>query len=171
MPGFMTAARPMIRAVGLGAALVLGLAFPAASAEEGRDRALIRLGEQSDCSGKPLGYQPGYFSPDDPASGVFWCRRDERYAADGRFIIVVVDRHPTRRLECPPVIVAINEPSAVRVLRDQTLPLSDFVVRHEPWRKGPGGQSTAGPIVDAVDDGVGEQWVCHRGAWLVRVYH
>jgi hypothetical protein len=25
--------------------------------------------------------------------------------------------------------------------------------------------------VEAVDGAVAEQWVCHRGAWLVRVHH
>ena len=86
-------------------------------------------------------------------------------------MIVVVDRHPTRRLECPSVIVAINEPTALRVLHDARLPLTAFVVRHEPWRTGPAGQVTTGPVVDAADGAVGEQWVCHQGAWLVRVHH
>ncbi|HKC06284.1 MAG TPA: hypothetical protein VKJ67_05455 [Methylomirabilota bacterium] len=36
---------------------------------------------------------------------------------------------------------------------------------------GPSGQHTTGPIVDAVDGAVGEQWMCHQGAWLVRVHH
>ena len=63
------------------------------------------------------------------------------------------------------------EPAELRVRHEQSLPLSAFVVRDEPWRTGPAGQVTAGPIVDAVDGAVGEQWVCHRGAWLVRVHH
>ena len=105
------------------------------------------------------------------SGGVFWCRRDERYAHDGRVLIVVVDRHPTRRLSCQSVIVAINEPAELRVRHEHSLPLSAFVVRDEPWRTGPAGQVTSGPIVDAVDGAVGEQWVCHRGAWLVRVHH
>ncbi len=79
--------------------------------------------------------------------------------------------HPTRRLSCPSVIVAINEPATLRVLHDARLPLSGFVVRHEPWRTGPASQLTTGPIVDAADGGGGEQWVCHQGAWLVRVHH
>ena len=55
---------------------------------------LVPLAEQSGCSGKPIGYVAGYFLAGDPASGVFWCRRGERYAAEGRVVIVVVDRHP-----------------------------------------------------------------------------
>ena len=161
----------MIRTVCLAAALALGfpLAGPARGADQ--DPALVRLAEQSGCGGLPLGYVAGYFEPADPASGVFWCRRDERYAQDGRVLIVVVDRHPTRRLSCQSVIVAINEPAELRVRHEQSLPLSAFVVRDEPWRTGPAGQVTAGPIVDAMDGAVGEQWVCHRGAWLVRVHH
>ena len=81
---------------------------------------------------------------------------------------MVVDRHPTRRLSCPSVIVAINEPAA---LHDARLPLTALVVRHEPWRTGPAGHVTSGPIVNAADGAVGEQWVCHQGAWLVRVHH
>lgn len=162
----------MIRAAGLLLALLLGLSFAGAPLDAGSpEPALVRLAEQSGCSGTPLGYVAGYFSPADPASGIFWCRRGERYAGEGRVVIVVVDRHPTRRLACPSVIVAINEPAALRVLHDARLPLTAFVVRHEPWRTGPVGHVTSGPIVDAADGGVGEQWVCHQGAWLVRVHH
>lgn len=50
------------------------------------------------------------------------------------------------------VIVTIHEPSELRRLRDQKRPLS-------------------GPIAAAVDGGVGEQWVGHRGTGLVRVYY
>jgi len=161
----------VIRSACLGVALLLGLALPGTTLAESRDPALVRLAEQSGCSSHPMGYVPGYFVAGDPASGVFWCHRGELYAAEGRVVIVVVDRHPTPRLSCPSVIVAINEPAELRVRHDQTLPLTAFVVRHEPWRTGPAGQVTAGPIVDAVDGAVGEQWVCHRGTWLVRVHH
>jgi hypothetical protein len=161
----------VIRAAGLGLALLLAPPLTAAAPEAHRDPRLVRLAQQSGCAGTPRGYVAGYFSPEDPASGIFWCRRGERYAAEGRVAIVVVDRHPTPRLSCPSVIVAINEPAGLRVLHDRTLPLTAFVVRHEPWRTGPAGQVTAGPIVDAVDGAVGEQWTCHQGTWLVRVYH
>ena len=146
-------------------------AFSVAAAEERQDPALVRLAEQSGCSGTPRGYVPGYFSAGDPSSGVFWCRRGEGYAEQGRVVFVVVDRGPVKRLQCPNVIAAINEPGELRVLHGRPLPLSVFVVRHEPWRRGPAGQVTDGPIVDAVDGAVGEQWVCHQGMWLVRVHH
>ena len=161
----------MIPAAGVVLALLLGLPLAGAALAADRDPALVRLAERSGCSGAPLGYVAGYFSPADPASGIFWCRRGERYAAEGRVVIVVVDRHPTPRLACPSVIVAINEPAGLRVLHDAGLPLTAFVVRHEPWRTGPAGQLTTGPVVDAADGAVGEQWVCHQGAWLVRVHH
>jgi hypothetical protein len=161
----------VIRAACLSVALLLGVPLAGAATEADRDPALVRLAEQSGCSSTPLGYVAGYFAPADPASGIFWCRRGERYAAEGHVVIVVVDRHATRRLPCPSVIVAINEPAALRVLHDARLPLTAFVVRHEPWRTGPVGHVTAGPIVDAADGAVGEQWVCHQGAWLVRVHH
>ena len=132
----------MIRIAGLGLALLLGLPLSAATLEADRDPALARLAEQSGCTGRPLHYAEGYFSPADPDSGIFWCRRDERHAQEGRV-----------------------------VLHDARLPLTAFVVRHEPWRAGPAGQVTTGPIVDAADGAVGEQWVCHQGAWLVRVHH
>jgi hypothetical protein len=160
----------LIRPARLRAAVGLGLAL-AGPAGASADALLVRLAEESGCAGPPQGYVAGYFSARDAASGVFWCRRDERHAAEGRVVIVVVDRHSTRRLACPSAIVAINEPAELRVLREPALPLSAFVVRHEPWRTGPAGQRTAGPVVEAVDGAVGEQWVCHRGTWLVRVYH
>ena len=154
------------------ATLALGLGLPGAAASaQGPDPTLDRLAAQSGCTDGPRGYVAGYFAADEPGSGVFWCRRGERYAEEGRVVIVVVDRDGGDRLQCPHVIVAINEPAALRVLREQTLPLSAFVDRHQPWRTGPAGQIAAGPIVDAVDGEVGEQWICYRGAWLVRVYH
>ena len=161
----------MIRIAGLGLAILLTMPLSGAALGADRDAALDQLAAQSGCSGRPLHYAAGYFSPADPDSGIFWCRRGERHAEDGRVVIVVVDRHPTPRLECPSVIVAINEPAALRVLHDARLPLTAFVVRHEPWRTGPAGQVTTGPVVDAADGAVGEQWVCHQGAWLVRVHH
>jgi hypothetical protein len=165
--------------VGRGSALVLihaaclaaGLGLPSATAAQSLGSALLRLAEQSGCTGGPLAYAPGYFAAGDAGSGIFWCRRGEAYAEQGRVVIVVVDRHPARRLECPSVIVAINEPSALRVVREPPRPLSAFVHRQEPWRTGPAGLHTSGPIVDATDGDVGEQWVCHQGVWLVRVYH
>jgi hypothetical protein len=126
----------VIRAAGLLLALLLGPSLAGAPLDAGStEPALVRLAEQSGCSGTPLDYVAGYFSPADQASGIFWCRRDER------------------------------------VLHDARLPLTAFVVRHEPWRTGPAGHVTSGPIVDAADGAVGEQWVCHQGAWLVRVHH
>jgi len=161
----------VIRAACLGVTLLLGLPLAGASLEESSDPALVQLAEQSGCSGTPQSYVTGYFSPADPASGIFWCRRGERHAEEGRVVIVVVDQHPAPRLSCPSVIVAINEPATLRVLHDAKLPLGGFVVGHEPWRTGPPGQVTTGPIVDAADGAVVEQWVGHQGAGLVRVHH
>jgi hypothetical protein len=165
--------------VGRGSALVLiraaclaaGLGLPSAIAAQSLDPALLRLAEQSGCTGGPLAYVPGYFAAGDADSAIFWCRRGEAYADQGRVVIVVVDRHPVRRLGCPSVIVAINEPSPLHVVREPPLPLSAFVHRQEPWRTGPAGRHTTDPIVDAADGDVGEQWVCDDGEWLVRVYH
>jgi hypothetical protein len=157
--------------VWLAAALAAGHGLSCAAAAQSPDQALTRLAEQSGCTDGPLDYVPGYFAPGDPDSAIFWCRRGEAYAEHGRVVIVVVDRHPVRRLGCPSVIVAINEPAALRVVREPMLPLSTFVHRQEPWRTGPAGLHTSSPIVDATDGDVGEQWVCHQGEWLVRVYH
>jgi hypothetical protein len=155
----------------LAAALGVGLGLARPAATQSPDPTLLRLAEQSGCTGGPLAYVPGYFAAGDADSAIFWCRRGEAYADQGRVVIVVVDRHPVRRLGCPSVIVAINEPAALRVVREPMLPLSAFVHRQEPWRTGPAGLHTSGPIVDATDGHVGEQWVCHQGEWLVRVYH
>jgi hypothetical protein len=165
--------------MGLGSALVLirvaflavSLGLSGAAAAQSPDPALLRLAEQSGCTGGPRSHVPGYFAAGDAGSGIFWCRRGEAYAEQGRVVIVIVDRHPVRRLACPSVIVAINEPSPLHVVREPPLPLSAFVHRQEPWRTGPAGRHTTDPIVDAADGDVGEQWVCDDGEWLVRVYH
>ena len=165
--------------MGRGSALVLiraaclaaGLGLPSATAAQSLGSALLRLAEQSGCTGGPRSHVPGYFAAGDAGSGIFWCRRGEAYAEQGRVVIVVVDRHPVRRLACPSVIVGINEPFAWHVVQGPPLPLSAFVHRQEPCRTGPAGRHTTDPIVDATDGDVGEQWVCHDGEWLVRVYH
>ena len=69
------------------AVLALGLGLPGTAAAQGADPTLARLAAQCGCAGGPLGYVPGYFAADDPGSGVFWCRRDELHAADGRVVI------------------------------------------------------------------------------------
>jgi hypothetical protein len=161
----------LIAAVCIAAALAAGLGRSNVVAAQSLDPSLLRLAEQSGCTGGPRSHVPGYFAAGDADSGIFWCRRGEAYAEQGRVVIVVVDRHPVRRLGCPSVIVAINEPSALRVVHEPMLPLSAFVHRQEPWRTGPAGLHTSSPIVDATDGDVGEQWVCHQGEWLVRVYH
>ena len=132
---------------------------------------LQRLAKEKGCAGKPNDYVSGYFSPGDAMSGVFWCvprnTNDTR-----RFLIVVVDRHATPQLRCPSALVSINQPLGLRILRGEGyVELSEFAVRNKPSMNGPKKKYAVGPIIDTGDDGVGEQWFCHNGAWLVRVYH
>jgi len=150
---------------------LLGTLLPVRGAAD--DRAGISLANRATangCKGEPTNYVSGYFSPDDKLSGVFWCTRDPEAESD-RFLIVVVDRHPRGQLKCPNVIRSINPPQQLRILRDKRIPLSEFVVRNGPSKKGPAGQYTTGPVIDTGDDVIGEQWFCHKGGWLVRVYH
>lgn len=145
------------------------LTVPAPATES--DDQVARLARAVGCSTAPQDYVAGYWAGGDPSSGVFWCRRDERYVADGRIVIVVVERRTPRRLACPPSVASINEPGGLRVLREERISLSSFVERDAPWRKGPAGSTPSGPVIDTGTAGSGEQWVCHRGVWLVRVYH
>lgn len=131
---------------------------------------LANVATESGCTGEPTDYVLGYFSPADTLCGVFWCIRDEDAESD-RFLIVVVSRHPRSHLRCPNVLRSVNRPQRLRILRDAKIPLSWFVVRDKPSQKGPAGRYTTGPVIDTGDDGSGEQWFCHSGAWLVRVYH
>jgi hypothetical protein len=150
---------------------LLGVALPVRGAAD--DRAgisLANLAKASGCKGEPTSYISGYFSPDDKLSGVFWCTRDPEAESD-RFLIVVVNRHPRSPLKCPSVLRSVNPPQQLRILRDKRIPLSEFVVRNKPSQEGPPGKYTTGPVIDTGDDAVGEQWFCHNGAWLVRVYH
>jgi hypothetical protein len=131
------------------------------------------LAKEMGCAGKPNDYVSGYFSSGDTLSGAFWCvpsaTNDKR-----RFLIVVVDRHAKRQLRCPSVLVSINQPRGLRILRAEgyvDAELSSFIVRDKPSITGPKGKYAVGPIIDTGDDGAGEQWFCHSGVWLVRVYH
>jgi hypothetical protein len=142
-------------------------------AQDVAPEAIEQLAKQNGCAGKPTGYVSGYFSPRDTLSGVFWCvprtTNDKR-----RFLIVIADRHAKRQLTCASVLVSINEPRRLRILRAEgyiDAELSSFVVHDKPSVMGPRGKYAAGPIIDTGDDAVGEQWFCHRGVWLVRVYH
>jgi hypothetical protein len=158
------------------ACLVICLALLSAASTAAQDTAaasIQRLAKEKGCAGKPNDYVSGYFSPDDTLSGVFWCvpstTNDKR-----RFLIVVVDRHAKRELRCPSVMVSINQPLGLRILRAEgyvDAELSSFTVRDKPSATGPKGKYAVGPIVDTGDDRVGEQWFCHLGVWLVRVNH
>ncbi len=151
----------------------LAWTLPGPASAEPADGELVRLARVAGCSTGPRDYVAGYWAADDPSSGIFWCRRDERHVAEGLVVIVVVERKKPRRLRCPASVASINEPDGLRILRDERTPLSWFVDRHAPWRKGPANLTTSGPVIDvgAEGSGSGEQWVCHRGVWLVRVYH
>jgi hypothetical protein len=163
------------RGVGWGLAVTIlvatawALTMPAPATES--DDHVARLARAAGCSTAPQDYVAGYWVAGDPSSGVFWFRRDERYVAEGRIVIVVVERETPRRLACPPSVASINEPGGLRVLREERISLWWFVERDAPWIKGPAGSTTSGPVIDTGADGSGEQWVCHRGVWLVRVYH
>lgn len=135
------------------------------------DPALLRLAQKSGCNGGPVEYVPGYFLPADTSSGVFWCRRAGKSYEEGRFLIVIVDRRGNQRHTCPPAVTSINQPKRLRILREEKIPLEWFADRDKPSVAGPSGQYAASPIIDTGDDGAGEQWVCHKGRWLVRVYH
>jgi hypothetical protein len=156
-------------AVAVLVAVTWAVTFPA-SAGESTDEAVARLASAAGCSTGPQDYVAGYWADGHTTSGVFWCRRGERYVAEGGIVIVVVERRAPR-LACLPSVASINEPRGLRVLREQRMPLSWFVERDAPWRKGPAGLTTSDPVIDTGADGSGEQWVCHRGVWLVRVYH
>jgi hypothetical protein len=61
------------------ACLTVGLGLSGAAAAQSPDPALLRLAEQSGCTGGPLAYVPGYFAAGDADSAIFWCRRGEPY--------------------------------------------------------------------------------------------
>jgi hypothetical protein len=150
---------------------LFGAVLPVPGGADERARiSLANLAKANGCKGEPTSYVSGYFSPGDKLSGVFWCARNLEAESD-RFLIVVVDRHPRSQLKCPSVLRSINPPRQLRILRDRRIPLSEFVVRNKPSQEGPAGKHTTGPVIDTGDDAVGEQWFCHNGAWLVRVYH
>ncbi len=134
------------------------------------EKSLASVAKENGCKGEPTGYVSGYLSGEDKSTGVFWCVRDLDAEKD-RILIVVVNRHPHGTLKCPNVLRSINQPQKLTILRDEKIPLSWFVVRDKPSQTGPAGRYTSGPVIDTGDDGVGEQWFCYKGAWLVRVYH
>jgi hypothetical protein len=122
------------------------------------------------CKGGPSDWVAGFFAPDDALSGVFWCRvsGDE---FDRRSLIVVIDRHVPRRIACPDVIRSINRPLGLRVLHEVEVPLSWFSHPTSGTKSRPGSGLVRGPVIDTGDDGAGEQWICYKSVWRVRVYH
>lgn len=140
---------------------------------EARDLTVPELAEIAKaigCKDEPSDYVAGYFRSDDRLSGVFWCRAklDE---FDPEFLIVVVDRHARRLLACPDAMVSVNRPLGLRILRDRQVPLSWFVPPYASAGTGPDGPYARGPLIDTGDESIGEQWICHEGAWIVHVYH
>jgi hypothetical protein len=160
-----------LRAVLLAGAIAAG-AGPASGLEAGGlDVAqLARTATAKGCKTGPTDYVAGYFAPDDTLSGVFWCRANLD-DLDPQFLIIVVDQHSWRRMSCPHTMQSVNRPLGLRILRDAQVPLSWFHSPSDMAKTGPVGGYTTGPVIDTGDGGVGEQWICHDGAWLVYVYH
>ena len=131
---------------------------------------VARLASAKGCRAEPSNYVAGYFETEDPLSGVFWCRANLD-DLDPRYLIVVVDRHPGRRLSCPDTMESVNRPLGLWIVRDAQVPLSSFHFPSEWSRVGPVSRLATGPVIDTGDGGIGEQWICHEGAWLVHVYH
>jgi len=131
---------------------------------------LARAATAKGCKAEPTDYVPGYFGPDDTLSGVFWCRANLD-DLDPQFLIVVVGQHPRRRMSCPDTMQSVNRPLGLRILRDAQMPLPWFHSPSDLAKTGPVGRHTTGPVIDTGDGGIGEQWICHDGAWLVHVYH
>ena len=156
------AARPLGAAIGL----VLTCWAPA----QLEASAVARLAAAKGCKGAPSEWVAGFFAPDDPLSGVFWCRvsGDD---LDRRSLIVVVDRHAPRRSVCPEVIRSLNRPLGLRVSHTVEVPISWFSHPTTGAKSPPGSGLVRGPVIDTGDDGVGEQWICYKRAWRVRVYH
>lgn len=131
---------------------------------------LARTAAAKGCQAPPTDYVAGYFGADDSLGGVFWCRANLD-DLDPRYLIIVVDRDTGRRMSCPNTMESVNRPLGLRILRDVRVLLSQF---HSPseWAKvGPIGRFATGPVIDTGDGGIGEQWICYDGAWLVHVYH
>lgn len=160
-----------LRALVLAGAIVAGAGLVSGLEAESLNVAqLARTAAAKGCQAGPTDYVAGYFEPDDALSGVFWCRANLD-DLDPQFLIIVVEQHARRRMSCPDTMQSVNRPLGLRILRDAQVPLSWF---HSPsdWEKtGPVGRHTTGPIIDTGDGGIGEQWICHDGAWLLHVYH
>ena len=164
----------MLIAAGIAAGL-LYLAGAAAlgtplRAEDNGAAQLARTAAAKGCQAGPTDYVAGYFEPDDALSGVFWCRANLD-DLDPQFLIIVVDQHSQRRMSCPDTMQSVNRPLGLRILRDAQVPLSWFHSPSDMAKTGPVGRYTTGPVIDTGDGGIGEQWICHDGAWLLHVYH
>ena len=149
--------------------IVGSFALVCGNSSHAAEKSLASVAKESGCRGGPTDYVSGYPSPGDKSAGVFWCARDPDAEKD-RFLIVVVNRRPST-LKCPSILRSINRPLKIRILRDEKIPLSWFAIRDKPSQTGPATGHTNGPVIDTGDDGVGEQWFCYNGTWLVRVYH
>ena len=122
------------------------------------------------CLKTPQNYVTGVLAPLDSESGVFWCER-EAQDDEGRYLLVFIKRNREHALSCPDVVSSVNRPIRLAIRRVEQLHLSWFVYRDNPSQSGPETVVSNGSVVDTGDDGVGEQWYCYKGKWLVRVYH
>lgn len=157
----------------LAAVAVGALGMPLATRLEANDPSTPQLSttaKAKGCKDGPSDYVAGYFTPGDVLSGVFWCRSTLN-EDDPHFLIVVIDRHAPRRLKCPDAMVSVNRPLGLRVLHAVQVPLSAFTAPAGSGKTRPTARFPTGPVIDTGDGGIGEQWICHEGAWHVRVYH
>jgi hypothetical protein len=109
-------------------------------------------------------YVLGYLGGDRESSAAFWCTR---LNAAEKYLLVVVGKNN----KCPSEISWQNYPGGLTVLRGKKVGLSDFFERRNVTRRGPPGRYTAGPIIHSEYDGVGVEFYCNEGVWLVRQFH
>ena len=106
-------------------------------------------------------------------SAAFWCKRTGDLKNDEApyQLVVVVNLERRMPLGCPSVIRGWNYPGGLRVIERPGAKLTGFKYVQDPHRRGPGIVVVKSRIIVSEYGEVAEWFYCHRGEWLVLLWH
>lgn len=111
-----------------------------------------------------LGWLPG--NKED--SAVFWCKKKD--GGEKPYKLMFMPADPKQLGGCPAIIESRNRPRGLSIETRSRLALNTFRYLAKPQRTGPATVVPKAKVLVNTYDGVGEDYYCHKGQWLVYDY-
>lgn len=107
-------------------------------------------------------YVYGWITGDKENSAVFWCKKGER-----SYQLMFMPADAKQLGGCSAIIQSQNHPRGLSIETRSNLALNTFRYLADPKRTGPATVVPKAKVLVNTYDGVGEDYYCHKGQWLV----